>query len=380
MRNFILVLLLSLSNFACANSKTPDANADVGGLEEPVETPPPSPVTPERTWKIAVISDMNQSYGSKTYSSQLKSAIAKIQNDNFDLVLSTGDMVAGQKSGLDYDGMWNAFHNTVTRPLEKASLPLLPSAGNHDASTGSAFRKEREMYQSTWKGFPVDRFNSLRSNDEKVQFVAGVTQNYPLNYAVTMGSAVLISLDATAVGPLVNDQVTWLEKVLSRTSNYPVKIVFGHVPLYPFAFGKASEYIARGTASSGYGSRIEKMLEQYKVTYCLSGHSHVYFPGRRAGTVKYISVPLLGSGARKVLTKDRSGNVAKSAYLEITFNSSGANSMVAIESPSFKQIPSSSVPSAVSLPASSSSDCKDCGSFPKTFFLDSALRTIFKRL
>jgi hypothetical protein len=62
-------------------------------------------------------------------------------------------MVAGQKSGLDYKAMWNAFHDVVTRPLEAAQIPLAVTVGNHDGSGYPKFKNEREIFSEEWKNF-----------------------------------------------------------------------------------------------------------------------------------------------------------------------------------------------------------------------------------
>ena len=51
-----------------------------------------------------------------------------------DLVLVTGDMVAGQRAGLDYGAMWAGWHRAVTDPLRAAGIPMAVTPGNHDAS------------------------------------------------------------------------------------------------------------------------------------------------------------------------------------------------------------------------------------------------------
>ncbi len=330
----------------------------------------------EKTWRVALISDMNGSYGSKTYAASVGAAIQHIRGQNVNLVMSTGDMVAGQMSGLDYLGMWNAFHNVVSRPLNQSSIPLLPSPGNHDAAAG--FNNERNYYRDTWKEFPLERFNSVRPADEKIQFVPGVVQNFPFNYAVTMGPAVFISLDATTVGGLINGQIDWLENVLKKVASYKVKMVFGHMPLYPFAFNRAHEYMARGTATSFY-QRLETMLEQYKVNLFISGHHHAFFPGHRAGFTKYISVPLLGSGARPLLTKNRSQKVSPQGFLYLTFNAAGAIDMDALKSPNYEEITMTSLPPAISVPSSDASDCTGCAGFPNAYFADKANRILYWR-
>lgn len=49
------------------------------------------------TERIVVISDINGSYGSTEYNPRVKQAVERIQDMQPDLVISAGDMVAGQK-------------------------------------------------------------------------------------------------------------------------------------------------------------------------------------------------------------------------------------------------------------------------------------------
>jgi predicted MPP superfamily phosphohydrolase len=70
--------------------------------------------------KILLISDLNDSYGSVTYSNEVHDIINKIEVIKPDIVLCGGDMVAGQKKSLtvqQLDRMWNGFQSTVLDPL-----------------------------------------------------------------------------------------------------------------------------------------------------------------------------------------------------------------------------------------------------------------------
>ncbi len=371
------VLFLLASSLSCAKTQ-PVSQSEIIP-EAPTRIIPPD-IVGDSSWKIAIISDMNGSYGSTSYSNAVASAIQHITASGVSAVLSTGDMVAGQKSGLDYQKMWNAFHSVVTKPLSSEEIPFLPSPGNHDASAGSNFKNERDFYINNWNTFPIERFNSARPNNAKIEFISGVVQNYPLNYAVKMGPAIFISLDATAVGPQINNQLTWLEDVLSKTASAKIKVVFGHVPLFPFTFNKTTEYLAYGTAKTTYAERFETLLETHKVTYYLSGHAHAFYPGHRNGQVRYISVPLLGSGARKVLTQNGEGSVSKTSFLYLTFDADGNHNLEALESPSYKAIAFKSLPAAVSVPKTDTADCKQCSTFPQEFFLSPTSRDLFYRL
>lgn len=333
-----------------------------------------------KTWRLAIISDMNGSYGSKSYNRAVDAAIVDIRARRVDAVLSTGDMVAGQKAGLDYRGMWRAFHAHVTDPLGVSQIPLLPSPGNHDASAGSSFRRERDEYQRTWSAYAVTRFNSARDPSTQVQFLPGVAQNYPYYYAMTLGPALLISLDATTPGHLATVQYEWLKSVLASSGPYSVKIIFGHMPLYPYAFQRVQDALSQGTSTNGFYRDFENLLEAHQVDLFLSGHHHVFYPGHRNGHVRYVSVPLLGSGARYLLNKEgRKTERSPQAFLYLEFNAQGEIEMSALRSPALTPIPLSALPETISVPTRSSSDCKNCSSYPSSFFLNSSQRTLYQR-
>ena len=77
--------------------------------------------------RVAVLSDMNGSYGSTTYRKEVQRAVTMVTDElDVELVLSTGDMVAGMKPGLEYEKMWLAFHQAgdERRGLVTAPFPL----------------------------------------------------------------------------------------------------------------------------------------------------------------------------------------------------------------------------------------------------------------
>lgn len=333
---------------------------------------------PVKTWRIAVVSDMNQGYGDLNYTPALKAAIAHIRQNGVSLVLSTGDMASGQKHGLNYAAMWNSFHNVTTRQLGQSAIPFLPSPGNHDASAEPSYANERQQYVTSWGQFPLERFNGGRAPEDQVQFLPGVAQNYPLNYAVTMGPALFIALDATVGGRLINNQMDWLESVLQRSGAYTVKMVFGHFPLFPITFDRANDYLAAGNPA--FATRMETMLERYQVDYFLSGHHHAYFPGRRTGSTRFVSVPLLGTGTRYLLTKDRTETKRSvQGFLYLDFDAAGNHSLNALKAPSMTEYATASLPPAISIPKRDASDCKRCGTFPAAYFIDPARRVVFQR-
>lgn len=248
--------------------------------------------------RVIVVSDLNDSYGSTTYSAPVHDAVAAIVARAPDLVLSTGDMVAGQQAGLDHPAMWAGFHAAVSDELAAAGVPFAVSPGNHDASGYPAFAGERALYVAEW----IDRKPALAMVDDA---------DYPLRYSFTAGAALFVALDSTTVGPLDAAQMQWLDEQLGQ-SQAPTKIVFGHVPLVPFAVGREEEIIGDPV--------LEALLEQHGVTMFISGHHHAYYPGRR-GTLRHVSMACLGSGPRALIGTT---TTSPRALLELEIDELGA--------------------------------------------------------
>jgi len=101
--------------------------------------------------KILLISDLNDNYGSVTYSKEVAETVAKIKALKPDLILCAGDMVAGQKQSLTPEqihAMWQGFDETVMLPIARLNIPFAFTIGNHDASPN--FLKERQAASTYW--------------------------------------------------------------------------------------------------------------------------------------------------------------------------------------------------------------------------------------
>lgn len=230
--------------------------------------------------RIVVLSDLNGSYGSTTYEASVHQAITAITGTvRPDLVLISGDMVAGQQAGLNYAAMWQGFHAAVTTPLTTAGIPVAPSPGNHDASAYAGYQAERDEFSRQW----------TPSRRPAVQMIDGA--QFPFRYSFVFRGVFFISLDATTVAPLSGAQRTWVSQQLSGASAYPVRIVYGHVPIHPTTVGRETEVLA--------DTAFETLLRTHGALF-IGGHQHGYFPGAANG-VRHVVAPCIGAGPRPLI-------------------------------------------------------------------------------
>ena len=243
---------------------------------------------PADTLRVVVISDLNGSYGSTSYHPRVERAVARIITLNPDLVISTGDMVAGQRVPLlnrnDVIDMWRNFHERVSNPLAQAGIPLAVTPGNHDASGYRQFKREREIYADQWRARKPD-LTFLDDSD------------YPFFYAFRLGGVVFTSLDATTVGPLQDGQAARLKQL---TAGEGTVIAFSHLPLWPFAVERETEVIG--------DPALQKIFRDVGLDLHLSGHHHAFYPGWKDG-VAFVGQACLGGGPRQLI-----GSAQKSGH------------------------------------------------------------------
>jgi 3',5'-cyclic AMP phosphodiesterase CpdA len=266
---------------------------------------------------VIVISDLNGSYGSTRYEPGVGLAVSRIIELEPDLVISTGDMVAGQRlhpplAAPAIEAMWTAFHAAVSTPLAEAGIPLAVTPGNHDASAYPSFRAEREIFRQQWQ-----------SRAPKLEFVD--RDGYPFSYAFALGGVLFVSLDVTKVGTLDEPQRRWLDGLLeTHGQRYRHRVVFSHLPIYPFTLGRESEVSA--------DHELERILQRHGVELYLSGHHHAYYPGYRRG-VRFVSQACLGAGPRPLIgTTSRAGR----AITVLEFDEQGPAAIGALGGPRFR--------------------------------------------
>lgn len=175
------------------------------------------------TLRTAVVSDVNCRYGTTDYSPALLGAVKAIIAHWSDMVISTGDMVAGQRGNPKFtkqelSRMWAAFHATVSTPLAVVDIPLLVAPGNHDASAYLGFKAERTAFaQASEARLPqIDAIN---------------TADWPFRVAASMRGVLMIGMDATRSGPLIRDEEAWVQRILeAEASIHRRMMLFGHLP------------------------------------------------------------------------------------------------------------------------------------------------------
>lgn len=246
--------------------------------------------------KILLISDLNDSYGSTTYSDEVKWAISKIDSIKPDLILCGGDMVAGQKSTLSTENikaMWTGFSDTVFKPISEKNIPFGFTIGNHDASPN--FAKDRAEASTFW---------TANKQNTGLSFVDDT--HFPYYFSYIKNNVFFMSWDASSseIKPEILD---WMKMQLKNkvASKARMRVLLGHLPLYSIveAKNKNGEILANAEECLAF-------FKKHKIDMYVSGHQHAYYPAQKDG-VKLFHLGCLGGGPRKILGHNEP---AKKAY------------------------------------------------------------------
>lgn len=231
---------------------------------------------------IAFIADLNGRYGSTSYDPRVTVAVETIVDLQPDLVISAGDMVAGQKQPrLDSHRlqlMWDAFNRAVADPLLTAGIPLAVTPGNHDGSAFPDFALERETFEAQW-GARVPELDILPGSE------------WPRRYAAQAGKLLLLTFDGTRPGPLPADERIFVERMLQRHGEAASAIiVFSHLPMWPLTKGREHEIID--------DAELLDLLHRQGVDVYASGHHHAFFAGTDDAGMLHLGLGALGGNAR----------------------------------------------------------------------------------
>lgn len=256
-------------------------------MTSPGDEPKPGHKTEKDMYfKIAVISDLNASYGSTSYHPAVAATLNELKTIKPDMVLCAGDMVAGQKTTLtqqNLDSMWMSFDTKILSPIKEMKVPFGFTVGNHDASPN--FSKDRATAKQFW----------LKNRDYLNLDFADHT-NYPFYYSYVKNEVFLISWDAA--GANINDEVfTWMQKQLNspRAKRAKLRILLGHLPIYAIVTSKnkPGEVLAQT-------NKITAFLKDNNIDLYISGHQHAYYPAKENG-LRFLNTGCIGDGPRQLI-------------------------------------------------------------------------------
>jgi hypothetical protein len=341
-RQFFLFLMLSLVvtiAIACGRSTIqtpPVVQTPAATIQQEVHSPPsvsPSlkPISPEALAiaasagpnglynpprgdvRLVAISDLNSSYGSTDYDPEVDKGIQLIPFWQPDLILCSGDMVAGQSPALtqaQLQAMWSSFDQHVTAPLRRAQLPFGFTVGNHDASSAQGlngqflFQLERDITREFWQN---------PTHNPGVQFID--RDEFPFYYTFELNGIFFLAWDGSS-SHIPPEKLAWVEKALAspRAQQAKMRVLLGHLPLYAVAAGRNAPGEVLENAE-----QLRTLLEKYNVHTYISGHDHAYYPAHR-GKLQLLHMGLLGAGPRPYLE----GNLLprkSMTVIDVKFNS-----------------------------------------------------------
>lgn len=257
-------------------------------LREPGQKVPKSELK-DKPLKICVISDLNSSYGSTTYSDDVKAVISQLSVIKPDIILCGGDMVAGQKASLTDENitqMWSSFKNTVLDPISSLQIPFGFTVGNHDASP--SYARDRSFSEKFWK-----------DNIQSTHLTFVESANYPFYYSYVKNNVFFMSWDAA--GAEIRPEVyEWMQTQLKSkvAKKARMRILIGHLPLYAIVDSKNKP----GEVNADPEAAL-KFFTANGIDLYISGHQHAYYPAEKNG-VQFLNMGCIGDGPRKLIGND----------------------------------------------------------------------------
>ena len=292
---------------------------------------------PRGDQRIALISDLNSSYGSTSYVSQVHRGLELLIKLQPDLVLCAGDMVAGQKLGLtsnQLDAMWSAFDEQILQPLRTVEESFAPTMGNHDASnsrahSGYVFELDRLHAQKFWRA---------RQGSLGLTFVDA--HQFPFRYSIRHGEIFLLVVDASSAN-ISADDWAWAEIQLdgSEARQAKLRMMMGHLP--PYAISKGRD---RAGEVLHEPKRLQQLIQRKNVDLYISGHHHAWYPSH-VGSANLLSLGCMGSGPRQRLN-DRTPPQQTITLLDL-FSQQGELVETTIELDGLQVLPEQLLPSSL---------------------------------
>lgn len=247
--------------------------------------------------RLMVISDLNGPYGSIDYDPEVDKALQLIPFWQPDMVVCSGDMVAGQDLTLTEErmkAMWDGFDEHVAAPLRQMNVPYGFTVGNHDASSALGvngsflFQKEREITHDYWQA---------PAHDPGVEFID--RYEFPFYYTFKFNDIFFLAWDGSS-HLIPEEKLDWVEKALASEAAQSAKmrVLLGHLPLYAVAVGRNDPAEVMDNPE-----QLQALLERYDVHTYISGHHHAYYPAHK-GELQLLHMGILGSGPRPLIDSD----------------------------------------------------------------------------
>lgn len=251
--------------------------------------------TKNKPLKILLISDLNGSYGSLTYSPDVTAVLNEIGKIKPDLILCGGDMVAGQKASLTEQNiveMWQSFKKVVFDPIKKEKIPFGFTLGNHDASPN--FLKDKAIATQFWKA---------EQEGTRLTFVDST--NYPFYFSYLKNNVFFISWDA-AGAKIKPELYEWMKEQtnLPVAKNARMRILLGHLPLYGIVAAKNKP----GEVNADPDGALT-FFKTHGIDMYISGHQHAYYPATKDG-IQLLNSGCIGDGPRPILGYSELGKKA----------------------------------------------------------------------
>ncbi|MGB3493758.1 MAG: metallophosphoesterase [Elainellaceae cyanobacterium] len=293
---------------ALSSSEVSSSEVEPDVVESPVSEPLPAVTQaivasagsnglynpPRGAVRLMAISDLNGPYGSIDYDPEIDKALQLIPFWQPDLVVCSGDMVAGQSLSLTEErmkAMWAGFDEHVAAPLRQMEIPYGFTVGNHDASAARSangsfvFQKEREITRDYWQA---------PEHDPGVEFID--RDDFPFYYTFKFDDIFFLAWDGSS-HLIPEEKLAWVEQSLASEAaqNAKMRVLLGHLPLYSVAVGRNQPGEVMNNPE-----RLQALLERYNVHTYISGHQHAYYPAHK-GNLQLLHAGLLGSGPRPLI-------------------------------------------------------------------------------
>jgi 3',5'-cyclic AMP phosphodiesterase CpdA len=193
-------------------------------------------------------------------------AVAEINRLNPDFVVFTGDLVNSREDRSQV----NEFKRIEGKINPK--IPVYYSPGNHDLGSAPGAKEIKEFV----KDYGHDRFVKVHKNTTIIGLNSCLIRN------------------ATPV--LEDEQFSWLEKQLAKSSGSDHIIIFTH---YSFFITKPDEPEAYFNIQPGNRERYLALFSKYGVDAVFSGHLHNNGYGK-SGNMEMITTSAVGKPLGKV--------------------------------------------------------------------------------